>query len=110
MSSIIFQTVLNKETEMEESQNCQDRRKWTWLILLYFLFLFLFYLFFYFLFLEQLGLGLIGHAVTSVTTWWYSHKTNHETWEKEVEGSRTSDVIQHGQHMLTSCFTHGHLG
>jgi len=26
-------------------------------------------LFLYFLFLEQLGLGLIGHAVTSVT-WW----------------------------------------
>jgi len=24
-------------------------------------------LFFYFLFLEQLGLGLIGHAVTSIT-------------------------------------------
>jgi len=32
------------------------------------LFYFSFDLFFYFLFLEQLGLGLIGHAVTSVTT------------------------------------------
>ena len=32
------------------------------------LFSFIFDLFFYFLFLEQLGLGLIGHAVTSVTT------------------------------------------
>ena len=32
------------------------------------LFLFLFHFIFYFLFLEQLGLGLIGHAVTSVTT------------------------------------------
>ena len=30
--------------------------------------LFYFSLYFYFLFLEQLGLGLIGHAVTSVTT------------------------------------------
>ena len=30
-------------------------------------FYFLFDLFSYFLFLEQLGLGLIGHAVTSVT-------------------------------------------
>ena len=50
-------------------------------------FYFSFDLFFYFLFLEQLGLGLIGHAVTSVTTWW--HKTDHETWEKEVEGFRT---------------------
>ena len=33
-----------------------------------FLFLFLFFLSFLFLFLEQLGLGLIGHAVTSVTS------------------------------------------
>ena len=32
-----------------------------------FYFPFIFDLFFYFLFLEQLGLGLIGHAVTSVT-------------------------------------------
>ena len=38
--------------------------------LFYFSFHFYFYLylFFYFPFLEQLGLGLIGHAVTSVTT------------------------------------------
>ena len=31
-------------------------------------FYFIFDIFFYFLFLEQLGLGLIGHAVISVTT------------------------------------------
>ena len=39
--------------------------------LIYFIFLFIFYflfdLFLYFLFLEQLGLGLINHAVTSAT-------------------------------------------
>ena len=35
-----------------------------------------FFFFFYFLFLEQLGLGFISHAVTS---WWQSHKTDHET-------------------------------
>ena len=34
----------------------------------HFIFIFIFDLFFYFLFLEQLGLGLISHAVTSVTT------------------------------------------
>ena len=33
-----------------------------------FIFIFLFDLFFYFLFLEQLGLGLIGHIVTSILT------------------------------------------
>jgi len=36
--------------------------------LFYFLFLFLFHFILYFLFLEQLGLELISHAVTSVTT------------------------------------------
>ena len=54
---------------------------------------FIFDLFFHFLFLEQLVLELISHTVTSVTTWWCSHKTDHKTWEKEVEGSRTSDII-----------------
>jgi len=89
---------------------CQDRWRWT---LFYFSFFILFYfsfLFFLFLFLEQLGLGLIGHTVTSVTSWWQSHKTNHETWENLVEDSRTNDVIQHGHHMLTSWTTHGCLG
>jgi len=33
----------------------------------YFYFLFYFLFIFYFLFLEQLGLGLIGHAITLVT-------------------------------------------
>jgi len=32
----------------------------------FFLIFFLFDLFFYFLFLEKLGLGLIGHAITSI--------------------------------------------
>ena len=82
--------------------NCQDCWQWT---LFYFSFLS-----FLFLFLEQLGLGLIGHAVTSVTSWWQSHKTNHKTWENLVEDSRTNDIIQHGHHMLTSWTTHGCLG
>jgi len=48
---------------------------------LFSLFYFYFYFFFYslFLFLEQLRLGVISHAVTSVTTWWRSHKTDHGT-------------------------------
>jgi len=64
----------------------------------YFIFLsyFSFDLLFIFLFLEQLGLG--------------SEVIGHETWEDEVEGSRTNDIIQHEYHMLTSCSTHGHLG
>jgi len=43
---------------------------------------------FIFLFLEQLGLGFISHAVTSITNQWHSHKTDHGTWENEVEGTR----------------------
>jgi len=71
-----------------------------------FYFYFIFDLFFYFLFLEQLGLGLIGHIVTSVTIWWRSH----ETRENLVEDSRTNDIIQYGYHMLASWTTHGCLG
>ena len=67
---------------------CQDRWWWT---LFYFLLSFSFYFtllyFFLFLFLEQLGLGFISHAVTSVTNWWCSHKTDHRTQENGVEGS-----------------------
>ena len=70
----------------------------------------IFFLFFSSLFLEQLGLRLIGHAVTSVTTWWHSHKTDHETWENLIEDSRTDNIIQHRHHMLTSWTTHGCLG
>jgi len=81
------------------------------LVSLYFIFHFYFHsvLLFYFLFLEQLGLGLISHAVTLVTTWWGGHKTDYETWENLVENSRTDDVIQHG-HQLASWTTHGCLG
>ena len=60
----------------------QDRWWWT-------LFYFIFSLYFIFLFLEQLGLGVISHAVTSVTNWWRSHKTDHGARENEVEGSET---------------------
>ena len=55
----------------------------------HFILSFLFSFLFLFLFLEQLRLGFISHAVTSVTNLWRSHKTDHETWEKEVEDTRT---------------------
>ena len=47
------------------------------------------FVFYFLLFLEQLGLGLISHAVTSVTNWWRSHKTDHGVWENEVKSSET---------------------
>ena len=66
--------------------NCQDGWRWTWLLFFTFHFILLWFRFsFIFLFLEQLGLGFISHAVTSVTNWWRSHKPDHKTWG---EGSR----------------------
>ena len=56
---------------------------------LFTLFYFSFLFPFNFLFLEQLGLGFISHAVTSVTSWWRNHKTDHRTWKKKVEGFGT---------------------
>ena len=57
-------------------------------ILFYFPFSFFFFFFssFLFLFLEQLGLGLIGHAVTSVTSWWRSHKlmAKSQDWSQDL--------------------------
>ena len=72
-------------------------------------FIFIFFAVYFpiFLFLEQLGL--IGHAVTTVT-WQQSHKTDHKTGENLVEDLRIDDVIQHGYHMLASWTTHGCLG
>ena len=82
------------------------------LVFLYFTshFYFYFILFFYFLFLEQLGLGWIGHTVTSITIWWRSHKTDHKMWENLVEDLRIDDIIQHKHYMLASWTTHGRLG
>jgi len=86
---------------MTMTMTCVISRSLTVDFILFFLFhLILFLFFFIFLFLEQLGLGLIGHAVTSVTSRWQSHKTDHKTWENLVEDSRTNDVIQHGHHMV----------
>ena len=49
------------------------------LFFLFILFYFTLLLLFSFLFLEQLGLEFISHTVTSVTNWWRSHQTDHET-------------------------------
>ena len=47
--------------------------------ILFFLFSLYFIFIFIFLFLEQLGVGFISHAITSVTNWWCSHKTDYGT-------------------------------
>ena len=58
------------------------------LVSLYFIFYFHFLIF---LFLE--------HRVSVIS----------QDTEKEVEGSKTDDVIQHEHYILASCSTHGHL-
>ena len=101
-----------------ETLSCSLRpflRKNRWIVkieeggldLFHFLFIFIsifyfhFNLFFHFLFLEQLGLGLIGHVITSIT-WWRSHKTDHKTWENLVEKSRTNE----SHSMDNTCWPH----
>ena len=66
---------------------CQDHWRWTSFFLFSLFTLFFFFFFFSFLFVEQLRLGFISHAVTSVTSWWHSHKTDHRTWENGVKDS-----------------------
>ena len=66
--SKILHFVVTTEKIMVEGL-CQDCGQWT----LFYFHLFIFMLFFFsfsfnFLFLEQLGLGVISHTVTSVTT------------------------------------------
>jgi len=52
-----------------DTPECQDHRRWTLFYFSFFIFILLFFSFsFHFLFLEQLELGVISHAVTSVTT------------------------------------------
>ena len=58
----------------------------------FFIFIFISFYFLIFLFLE--------HRV----------RVKSQETENKVEGSRTSDVIQHRYHMLTSCTIYGCLG
>ena len=91
-NSLIVNTILETQSPFNiifiQEPPYQDHWWWT---LFYFLFslYFILILILIFLFIEQLGLGFISHAVTSVTNWWRSHKTDHGTWENEVEGSGT---------------------
>jgi len=58
---------MKRENKIKSTVNDLDKTVDLVFSLFYFSFLFLFCFIFYFLFLEQLGLGLISHAVTSVT-------------------------------------------
>ena len=80
-----------------------------------FYFIFSFFIFFsiilYFSIFRTLGLGLkvIGHTVTSVTSDSGVTTLITEVERKEQKVLEQSDVIQYGHHMLTLCFTHGHF-
>jgi len=75
-------------------------------------FYFILDLFFTFSIFRTLGLGLkvISHAVTLVTSDGMIPILITELKRKKSKVLEQSDVIQHRHHMLTSCFTHGHLG
>jgi len=61
---------------------------------LFYFFIFIFILFYFLIF------PFLEHRV----------RVKSQDAENKVEGSRTSDIIQHGYHMLTLCTTHGCLG
>ena len=83
-------------------------------LLFSFLFLFLFYFQFIFIFsiLRTLGLGLevIGHAATSVTSDGVVTTLITRFKRRKLKVLEQSNVIQHGYHMLASYLTHSHLG
>ena len=75
---------ITRELDKEPSLSKSLTMDLTFMFIFHFIFCFVFLLF-----LEQLRLGFISHAVTLVTNWWRSHKTDHGAWENEVEGSKT---------------------
>ena len=108
--AVIIQALLATIGE-EEGEMAEVSRSLTGLNF-YFHFLFYFYFSFLFFFYFQNNLGqrlsvMLSHqsqldgVVTGLITGYKRKK------QKVLE---QSDVIQHGQHMLASCYTHGHLG
>jgi len=52
----------------------------------------------------------IGHTDTSVISDSVITTLITGLKKRKWKALEQSDVVQHGQHMLTLCFTHGHLG
>ena len=77
-----------------------------------FLFFFHFHFIFHFSIFRTLGLWLevIGHIVTSVTSDGVVTTLITGLKRRKWKVLKQNNVIQHGNHMLASCFTHGHLG
>ena len=88
----------------------QDHKKWTQFLFIFFLIFF--DLFSIFSIFKTLGIGLevISHAVTSVTSDGVTTILIIGLKRKKQKVVEQSDIIQHGHHMLTSCLIHGHLG
>ena len=101
----------HNDLSLWSSPKCQDCKQQTlfyFYLFILFYFSFLFLLIFYFQ--NNLGQGLsvtlshqsqIDGIVTRLITGYRRRK------QRVLE---QSDIIQHGHHMLASCYTHGHLG
>ena len=57
----------------------------------------------------ELGLEVIGHTVTSVTSDGVVTTLITRLKKRKQKVLEQSDIIQHEYHMLASCLTHGHL-
>ena len=81
-------------------------------IFFFILILFFFQFIFHFSIFRTLGLGLevIGHTITSVTSDGMVTALIIELERREQKVLEQNVIIQHGHHILVSCLTHGHLG
>jgi len=79
---------------------------------IFFLILFSFQFIFHFSIFKTLGLGLevVGYTVTPVTSDGVVTTLITGLERKEYKVLEQNDIIQHGHHMLTLCFTHSYLG
>jgi len=79
---------------------------------IFFIILFYFQFIFHFPIFETLRLGLevICHTVTSVTSDGMVTALIIGLERRESKVLEQNDIIQHEYHMLASCLTHGHLG
>ena len=79
---------------------------------IFFLILFFFQFILHFSIFRTLGLGLevIGHTITPVTSDGVVTTLITGLERKKQKVLEQSDVIQHGHYMLTLCFTHDYLG
>ena len=107
--------IWQRHQQLEEHYSWHTcKKQWTSIyFILFYLFIFIsFSIILYFSIFRTLGLGLkvTGHTVTSVTFDGVVTTVIIELERKKQKVLEQSNIIQHGHHILISCFIYGHLG